>query len=393
MSTWASVDLGCMTVTEMQNHINQWYFKRKERTVEKSEDEDYPVRYLYKAPVEVIARRLALDGYDKDSLRTDFTKELARKAQLCRYMIAEDLDTDGANAALLPALENSTLEDWLARLKKIATENLKANIYGEKRTNYSDQLLNYMLSGADGFIFSDELGMGGFGFPCSTENMYAVALIEVMPNEKFFVLDATYMVDSGWTEDFDDLIEYHSDNTHFFEDFTDSLDSTKDLANLAPDNPALMRLLYANVITVMEAYLSDTLKKQVMKRSAVLRRFVQSHDAFKNSKREPISEIFNTYDKILKLANDAIDEISFHNVVTAKTLYENVLSVNFPKDVAWLIKATTNRHDIVHRNGRTLKNEVLNIVSADIDELVTKVVALVKEIDAQVKDGLLDNID
>lgn len=250
-----------------------------------------------------------------------------------------------------------------------------------------------MLSGADGFIFSDELGMGGFGFPCSTENMYAVALIEVMPNEKFFVLDATYMVDSGWTEDFDDLIEYHSDNTHFFKDFTDSLDSTKDLANLAPDNPALMRLLYANVITVMEAYLSDTLKKQVMKRSAVLRRFVQSHDAFKNSKREPISEIFNTYDKILKLANDAIDEISFHNVVTAKTLYENVLSVNFPKDVAWLIKATTNRHDIVHRNGRTLKNEVLNIVSADIDELVTKVVALVKEIDAQVKDGLLDNID
>ncbi len=95
----------------------------------------------------------------------------------------------------------------------------------------------------------------------------------------------------------------------------------------------------------------------------------------------------------MKLANDAIDEISFHNVVTAKTLYENVLSVNFPKDVAWLIKATTNRHDIVHRNGRTLKNEVLNIVSADIDELVTKVVALVKEIDAQVKDGLLDNID
>ncbi len=351
------------------------------------------MRYLYKAPVEVIARRLALDGYDNDSLRTDFTKELARKVQLCRLMISEDLDRDGANAELLPVLENSTLEDWLARLKKIATENLDATTFGEKRTNYSDQLLNYMLSGADGFIFSDEPGMGGFGFPCSTENMYAVALIEVMPNEKFFVLDATNMVDSGWTEDFDDLTEYHSDSTHFFKDFTDSLDSTKALANLAPDNPALMRLLYANVITVMEAYLSDTLKKQVMKRNAVLRRFVQSHDAFKNSKKEPISEIFNTYDKILKLANDAIDEISFHNVVTAKTLYENVLSVNFPKDVAWLMKATTNRHDIVHRNGRTLKNDVLNIASADIDELVTKVLALVKEIDAQVKDGLLDNID
>lgn len=110
MSTWASVDLGCMRVTEMQNHINPWYFKRKERTVETSEDVDFPVRYLYKAPVEVIARRLALDGYDNDSLRTDFTKELARKVQLCRLMISEDLDRDGANAELLPVLENSTLE-------------------------------------------------------------------------------------------------------------------------------------------------------------------------------------------------------------------------------------------------------------------------------------------
>ena len=61
MSTWASVDLGCMRVTGMQNHINPWYFKRKERTVETSEDVDFPVRYLYKGPVEVIARRLALD--------------------------------------------------------------------------------------------------------------------------------------------------------------------------------------------------------------------------------------------------------------------------------------------------------------------------------------------
>jgi ribosomal protein S18 len=382
-----------MTVTKMQNHINRWFFKWKERAVEKSDDEDIPVRYVYKAPVEVIARRLAQDGYDKDSLRTDFTKELARKVQLCRNMIAEGLDTDGANAELLPVLENSTLEDWLATLKKIATENLKATMFGEKRTSYSDQLLNYMLSGVDGFIFSDGPGMGEFGFPCSTESMYAVALIEVLPNEKFFVLDATDMVDSGWTEDFDDLIEFHSDNTHFFKNFKESLDSNKDLAKLAPDNPALIRLLYANVITLMEAYLSDTLKQQVLKRNAVLRRFVQSHDAFKNSKREPVSEVFNTYDKILKMTNDAIDEISFHNVVTVKTLYENVLSVNFPKDVAWLMKAVTNRHDIVHRNGRTLKNEVLNIDSADFDKLVAEVLALVKTIDEQVKDGLLDDID
>jgi hypothetical protein len=70
-----------------------------------------------------------------------------------------------------------------------------------------------------------------------------------------------------------------------------------------------------------------------------------------------------------------------------------VLSVNFPKDVAWLMKAVTNRHDIVHRNGRTLKNEVLNIDSADFDKLVAEVLALVKTIDEQVKDGLLDDID
>lgn len=392
MSTWASVDLGCMTITEMQNHINTWYFKKKERVIENSGDEHFPVSYLYRAPVEIIARRLALDGYDKDSLRTDFSKELARKIQLCRNMITEGLDPEGSNAALLPALENSKIEDWLIRLKKIADEKLKPAMFGEKRVDYKDPLLSYMLSGADGFMFSDEAGMGGFNFPCSTESIYAVALLEVMPNEKFFILDATPMVSSGWTEDFDDLIEYHSDTTHFYKDFVSSLSSTKELAKLAPTNPDLTKLLYANVITIMEAYLSDTLKKQVLKRNAVLRRFVQNQDTFK-AKKEPVSEVFNIHDKIINMANDAIDQISFHNVVTAKTLYENVLSVKFPKEIAWLIKAITNRHDIVHRNGRTLKNEDLQISHEEIESLATNVLAFVKEIDAQVKDGLLDDVD
>ncbi len=382
-----------MTITEMQNHINTWYFKKKERVIEKSGDDDFPYVYLYKAPVEIIARRLALDGYDKDSLRTDFSKELARKIQLCRNMITENLDPEGSNAALLPALEASKIEDWLTRLKKIADKNFKPAMFGEKQVDYNDPLLSYMLSGADGFMFSDEAGMGGFGFPCSTESMYAVALLEVMPDEKFFILDATQMLSAGWTENFDDLIEYHSDYIHFYKDFLSSLSSTKELAKLAPTNPDLTKLLYANVITIMEAYLSDTLKKQVLKRNAVLRRFVQNHDPFKNSKREPASEVFNIHDKIINMANDAIDKISFHDVVTAKTLYESVLSVKFPRDIAWLIKAIGNRHDIVHRNGRTLKNEDLKISHEEIESLANNVLSFVKEIDAQVKDGLLDDVD
>lgn len=153
-----------------------------------------------------------------------------------------------------------------------------------------------MLGNPESYYFSDRPGGGGFHFPCTSPEMYAVALLQIVPEDSHFVLDVTEMIATGWSDEFDDFIEYHQDNTTFYEVFRSSLTEALELAALAPDNGSLARMLYANVIAVMETYLSDTLRKQVLKRDAVLRRFVKSHNAFKNPKKEPVSEIFTIDD-------------------------------------------------------------------------------------------------
>lgn len=391
MSTWAAIELDGMSILETQNYLYRWYLKKKERLTLPRTDEapESGPRYFYMSPAKTIARRLAFDGYDIGNLKQDFKKQLAQMVQDCKDM--QEIDPEGKCVQLLPVLEGSTLDDWLFRIRRIRAEGLSSSYWSEPSQDHGDALLNFMLENSESYYFSDRPGSGGFHFPCTSPEMYAVALLQIVPEDSQFVLDATQMIESGWSDEFDDFIEHHQDNTTFYEVFKASLTETLELATLASDNGALAKMLYANVITVMETYLSDTLRKQVLKRDAVLRRFVKNHDAFKNTKKEPVSEVFATYDKINELANEAIDGLSFHNIVTARKLYKEVLSTSFPDDVDELFKAVATRHDIVHRNGKDVRNNAVVLTMADVETLAQLVDDTVRHIDKQVKDGLLED--
>jgi hypothetical protein len=307
MSTWAGIELDGMSILETQNYIQQWYFRKSDRLKlppAKDAPEAGP-QYIYRASAKTIARRLAFDGNDFESLKQDFKKQLARMVQDCKHML--EINPGGKCAELLPVLEKSTLEDWLDRVARIRSEGLKSSLWLQSSPDYGDVLLNFMLDGQESYYFSDWPSGGNFHFPCTSPEMYAVALLQVVPEDSHFVLDATEMISAGWSDEFDDFIEYHQDSTTFYEVFKASLAETLEMTALAPENRSLAKMLYANVITIMETYLSDTLRKQVLKRDAVLRRFVKNHDAFQTSKKEPISEVFATYDRIYELVNNAID--------------------------------------------------------------------------------------
>jgi len=38
--------------------------------------------------------------------------------------------------------------------------------------------------------------------------MYAIALLQFVDEDSYFVLDATAMIAAGWSDEFDDFIEY-----------------------------------------------------------------------------------------------------------------------------------------------------------------------------------------
>lgn len=287
-------------------------------------------------------------------------------------------------------VKNSTLKKWLSCLK-IIKENGRSikNIELSKIDKELQKLLQFMM-GVD-LYFTNHPTCGDFDFPCRTEEGYAVALLEITPENTYCVLDVTELVEGGWTEAFDDLIEYHRDFTRFYDVFSDSLIDIRSLMTLAPHNETLAKLLYAAIITAMEAYLSDTLKKQVLNRESIKRRFIKNHDFFRKEKFT-LSEIYEKSASINEMIISEIDKMSFHNLSRIPALYSSVLATNFPSiRLSELKMAIDNRHEIIHRNGKDTTSKALKIFMGDVNALIVLVDETVRYIDKQIKDGLLDD--
>jgi hypothetical protein len=388
MSSYAEIVIGGQSLMETQNYYYEWYFRKKERVLTK--DADGEAIYKYVMSGETLRRRLELAGHNLVSLQKEFDKQLDQMKVDCEKMI--EIDGDGKAVKLLPILESSTLEDWLQRLRRIFEEKLKSGPWGQPEKDFGDPLLNFMMS-MEEYYYSEDPGIGGHNFPARSHEGYAVALLEALPKDAECALDVTALISGGWTNAFDDLVEYHQDFTTFYGIFKTSLEDITALAQVAPTNEALARLLYAGVITAMETYLSDTLRKQIFEKQAIKRRFVESHRKFKDEKFE-FRDIYSRFDKMDRTITEALDEISFHNMLHVDELYAKVLLIEIPKShLANLYPAVAIRHDIVHRNGKSLKGKSHEFTMSDVEKLLEDVDAAIQYIDKQVKDGLLENLD
>lgn len=336
----------------------------------------------------VLRRRLELAGFNRESLEREFQESIVQRISFEENLAENDWAT-AVTKIKLPLLKSTTLQDWMERLKIIVDHGLTTWRWAEKKAEYDDPLLSVLLTPD---YWSEEGVEHDLGFPCRSLENLAVAMLEILPGETECVLDVTDLVGGGWTDAFEDLIEYNKEFTSFYEVFSLAISDTSSLIELSPDNNTLARLLYANVITALETYLSDTLKKQVLNKEAIKRRFIQTNDAFKE--KMSVNDIFRRLENLNRDIVTVIDMISFHNLDKTTGLYKSVLYTQFPVELLPNLKrAIENRHDIVHRNGKTVHGQIVDISMKDVKDLIELVNATVQHIDKQVKDGLLDDED
>ena len=110
----------------------------------------------------------------------------------------------------------------------------------------------------------------------------------------------------------------------------------------------LSKLLYANVITAFETYLSDTFVYTVISFPPLIRRVVESDPEFSKRKLD-VSDLFRRHDGIRNEVAEYLEGLIYHNLPKVRELYRSALCVNFPKDLSSIFKAIEIRHDIVHR--------------------------------------------
>ena len=153
------------------------------------------------------------------------------------------------------------------------------------------------------------------------------------------------------------------------------------------------RMIYANVIASMEAYLSKTIIRAVTNDKNTFWRFVSKFEWGKE--RFSLNEIKEVYDGMYLRVQTALTEALYHKLPKVKNIYKDTLGIEILTDeeeMGALCRAVEIRHDIVHRNGRksacTEQNDYHIITTDMVNDLILRVNKLVSTVEEQLRAGI-----
>ena len=173
------------------------------------------------------------------------------------------------------------------------------------------------------------------------------------------------------------------DNYEYTETLKNNLNNLKELLKIKLSHKLaqyMYKMLYVNIITILETFLSTAFIDTVFKDEKSLKDFVCSNKDFANRKF-PLNEIYDRVDSIEKDVKTYLLGIIWHNLAKVKNMYHSFLNYDFPENMNFFYKAITKRHDIVHRNGKTKSGNDILVSREDLTELMNKVHAFAEDID------------
>ncbi|MFE8726420.1 HEPN/Toprim-associated domain-containing protein [Aeromonas hydrophila] len=398
-----SLRIGEYPLVFLDTTYDIWFFspKEKERRVHDYEtiggsQDDF---IGYKSTASEIRQRMFLAGYDEKSLEHDFNNtkqqwldDIRESIGYYSYSygkfkenISQTVDLISEAESYWKLIESSTFDDYKAVFYELIM--FDGNKKRERTKNINPKLLEFIKEGIQEFVSDESAGFSVFEFPCSQQESMALLLLDLCEDDDLCTIDITQLVRDGWVDDDDNEV---LKSTKFYQNFTSSLNELHAL-NKEQENPVLQRMLFSSVITTMEAYLSDTMKRNVLNRDAIKRRFVKNSESLKRAKNICLNDIFDELEKLDKKIINEIESISYHNVEVVTGLYKNVLLCKFPEaKLAQLSKCVEIRHDIVHRNGITTNGSLISITIEDVQDLIELAIYIIGYIDKQILDKLLD---
>lgn len=171
-------------------------------------------------------------------------------------------------------------------------------------------------------------------------------------------------------------------NKHFYESFLRAMDSATILNDYEIDEGeltlTLKRQIYASVMAALEAFLSETFINLTNDHPEYFRNFIESYPDFKERKIE-MSRIFAEQERIKETAKKVMVEVIYHNLAKVSKMYNATFKIAFP-DIATMAKCVHIRHDIVHRNGKTVDGKSVPLNKEVISKLIRETSAFVREV-------------
>jgi len=185
---------------------------------------------------------------------------------------------------------------------------------------------------------------------------------------------------------YEELYDAISSNDSFYDTFNREIENLRKLNEIKLDDQlekALKRLLYVGVITSMETYLSDAFINTTLGSKDFIKRFVKT---FKEFSKKPIklSELFECHEKIEAICKESMLKVNYHKLEKIKGMYKDTLEVDLG-NIGALYKAVLNRHDLVHRNGKTKEGKDVAVDFDVIKNLISETDNFITEINKQIE--------
>lgn len=189
--------------------------------------------------------------------------------------------------------------------------------------------------------------------------------------------------------DYDDtyLTELIASDNDPFLTLMASLEDIEDAAKIRAgekERKTLHKLLFANVIMAFETFLGDLFMKTLGTSNKYVEDFVFKTPHFQNTQIK-LSSIFERFKKIDGEVRTHVLAHNWHMLTESAQMFKRAFNIKFPDTPTAIANGIRDRHNIVHRNGKTHDGVEGSWNLAKIQALKTDILDFAGNIDRQAK--------
>ncbi len=187
--------------------------------------------------------------------------------------------------------------------------------------------------------------------------------------------------------DFERQLAAIREKKNTYKKFIEEIDNVRRLNQITLDDTSLSNILkrqiFISIIGILEAFLSETFIRLTDKHQEYFRNFVETHPEFKKRKFE-LKDIFLEREKLKDTGTKIMMDTIYHNLPQVKEMFTSTFNIEFP-DIEEMYKFILERHDLVHRNGKTKEGTHLTVDNKKIDDLIIVTTNFVEKIAIKLK--------
>lgn len=219
--------------------------------------------------------------------------------------------------------------------------------------------------------------------------------IDIDPNEheeQWAELAAEY---SAMQEAEEDEAEFQWLNRHshsdFFHEFSAELATASSLLTFGSNallTDTVNKLVYAHAVTLMEALISSVVRKLIVSEQSLLMNLVAKYKKLSGI-TVTLKQIAEEPKIVESIVLKELSEVTFHNVSTINQVFNAMFDEHMKGlRLSEIGRICGKRHDIVHRNGKTVGDEAIELTTQEVEQAIRSIRDFAEDLKSKIHNAL-----